>query len=46
LLNREHPMKNLVLAFALAFAVLGGAVSVAAVSSTHVAACPANSSGC
>jgi hypothetical protein len=39
-------MKKLVLSLMLAFALLGGAVSVAAVSSTHVAACPANSSGC
>jgi hypothetical protein len=35
-------MKHLVLAAALAFAVLGGAVAVSALSSTHVAACPNN----
>jgi hypothetical protein len=38
-------MKNLLLAFALALAVLSGAVVVAAVTSTDVAACP-NSSNC
>jgi hypothetical protein len=32
-------MKKVALALALAFAVLGGAVAVSAVSSTHVAAC-------
>ena len=39
-------MKKLALALALAFAVIGGAVAVSAVSSTHVAACPGNSSNC
>jgi hypothetical protein len=35
-------MKKLVLAFALALAVIGGAVAVSAVSGTHVAACERN----
>jgi hypothetical protein len=32
-------MKNLALALALAFAVIGAAVAISAVTSTHVAAC-------
>jgi hypothetical protein len=39
-------MKKVALALALAFAVLGGAVAVSAVSSTHVAACAAGSPNC
>jgi hypothetical protein len=39
------PIKKLALALMLAFAVLGGAVTVVAVSSTHVAACN-NPNGC
>jgi hypothetical protein len=39
-------MKKLAFALALALAVLGGAVTVSAVSSTPVAACPPGSSGC
>jgi hypothetical protein len=39
-------MKKLVLALALAFAVIGGAVVVSVAGSTHVAACPVGSSGC
>jgi hypothetical protein len=39
-------MKNLVLAFALAFAVLGGVVAVSAFSTTPVAACPGGSPNC
>jgi hypothetical protein len=39
-------MKKVALALALAFAVVGGAVAVSAVSSTHVAACPTGSSNC
>jgi hypothetical protein len=39
-------MKMLVVAFALCFAVIGGAVAVSALSSTHVAACPTGSPNC
>ena len=35
-------MKKLALAVALTLVVIGGAVTVSAVSSTHVAACPNN----
>jgi hypothetical protein len=38
-------MKLLLLAFALAFVMIGGAVTVSAVTTTPVAACP-NNSGC
>jgi hypothetical protein len=38
-------MKMLVVVFTPALAVLGGAVSVSAVSNTHVAACPMSSVG-
>ena len=39
-------MKKLFLAFAVAFAVIGGTVGVSALSTTHVAACPGGSSNC
>jgi hypothetical protein len=39
-------MKKLTLALALAFAVLGSAVAVSTLSSTHVAACPYGSPNC
>jgi hypothetical protein len=39
-------MKKLALALALALAVVGGAVAVSALSSTHVAACPQGTSDC
>jgi hypothetical protein len=39
-------MKSLILALMLALAVLGGAVAVSTINSTHVAACPPGSSGC
>jgi hypothetical protein len=38
------PMKKLAFGLALALALLGGAVIVSAVTTTHVAACPNN--GC
>jgi hypothetical protein len=39
-------MKNLVLALAVAFAVLGGAVTISAIDSLPVAACPLGSPNC
>jgi hypothetical protein len=39
-------MKKLFLALMLAFAVIGGAVAVSALSSTHVAACPQGTPNC
>jgi hypothetical protein len=39
-------MKKLALAFALAFAVLGGAVAISSIINAPVAACPPGSSNC
>jgi hypothetical protein len=40
----EHAHEKLMIAVALAFAMIGGAVAVFTVSSTYVAACP--TTGC
>jgi hypothetical protein len=45
-LELEPAMKNLFLTLVLALGVLGSAVAVSAISSTHAAACPEGSSGC
>jgi uncharacterized protein involved in exopolysaccharide biosynthesis len=38
-IKREHPMKKLVLALALAFAMIAGAIAVSSLSGTYIAAC-------
>ena len=46
-LHREaQAAGQLALGFAQAFAVIDGTVAVSTLSSTHVAACPGNSSNC
>ena len=44
--EREPPMKKLVLALVLAFAVAGSTVAISSIINAPVAACPTDSSGC
>lgn len=45
-IDRSFPMKNIAIAFVLALAAIGGAVTISVITSTYVAACPPGSSAC